>query len=87
MNNPSLVAEITAMRLETLGLSFIPQHSDARVLDHLIYKWDHSREIIGRVLLEKYSCALAAGWQLTEEEIERDIAKLFHGNFRDFLGR
>ena len=87
MNNPSLVAEITAMRLETLGLSFIPQHSDARVLEHLIYKWDHSREIIGRVLLEKYSRALAAGWQLTEEEIERDIAKLFHGNFRDFLGR
>jgi hypothetical protein len=37
--------------------------------------------------LEKYSRALAAGWQLTEEEIERDIAKLFHGNFRDFLGR
>ena len=30
LNNPSLVQEITAMRLETLGLSFIPQHSDAR---------------------------------------------------------
>ena len=35
------------MRIELLGTSFIPQHSDARVLDQLIYKWDHSRQIIG----------------------------------------
>jgi hypothetical protein len=87
LNNPSLVEEITAMRLETLGLSFIPQHSDARVLEHLVYKWEHAREIIGRVLLGKYEDLLASGWELTEEELERDIAHLFQGNFRSFVGR
>ena len=38
LNNPSLVEEITRMRLEMLGMSFIPQHSDARVLEQVIYK-------------------------------------------------
>src|SRR5690606_19678846 len=87
LNNPSLIEEITAIRLETLGLSFVPQHSDARVLEHLIYKWDHSRGVIGQVLLRKYEDLLATGWVLTEEEIARDVAQLFQGNFRDFVGR
>ena len=52
-NVPVLVEEMTRMRLELLGLSFTPQHSDARVLDQLIYKWRHSRAVIGRVLAEK----------------------------------
>jgi hypothetical protein len=41
LNVPSLVDEMTRMRVELLGLSFTPQHSDARVLDQLIYKWSH----------------------------------------------
>jgi hypothetical protein len=32
MNNGSIVEEITRERIEMLGTSFIPQHSDARVL-------------------------------------------------------
>ena len=48
LNNPSLVEEVTRMRVEMLGTSFIPQHSDARVLDQLIYKWDHSRRTIAQ---------------------------------------
>ncbi len=39
LNNPSIVEEITRERIEMLGMSFIPQHSDARVLEQLIYKW------------------------------------------------
>lgn len=87
LNNPSLVEEITRMRLELLGLSFVPQHSDARVLDQLIYKWEHSRRVIGDVLCEKYADLLSAGWRLDEDEIRRDVGKLFGGNFRDFLER
>ena len=43
MNNPSVIEEITRERIELLGLSVIPQHSDARILDQLVYKWKHSR--------------------------------------------
>jgi hypothetical protein len=85
LNNPSLVDEITRMRLELLGLSFIPQHSDARVLDQLIYKWRHSRRVIADALYDKYADLMAAGWVMEEAEIKRDVEKLFGGNFRAFL--
>ena len=87
LNNPSLVEEITRMRLELLGLSVIPQHSDARVLDQLIYKWDHSRRIIAAALTDKYADLMATGWQIGEDEISRDVQKLFGGNLQTFLDR
>lgn len=76
LNNPSLIREMTAMRLELLGLSFVPQHSDCRVLDQLVYKWDHSRRIIGEVLGEKYADLAQAGWESEPGEIRRDVARL-----------
>jgi hypothetical protein len=87
LNNPSLVAEITRMRFELLGPSVVPQHSDARVLDQLIYKWEHSRRIIADVLYDKYQDLLATGWRIEPAEIQRDVGKLFGGNFRSFLSK
>jgi hypothetical protein len=87
LNNPSLIDEITRMRLELLGTSFIPQHSDARVLDQLVYKWDHSRKLIATALVDKYRDTAEAGWPLTKEEIERDVRLFLKDNFRDFLKR
>lgn len=87
LNNPSLIEELTRMRLELLGLSVIPQHSDARILEQLIYKWTHSREVIGDVLAEKYVDLAATGWAVTDEEIRRDVADLFGGNFWKFVGK
>ena len=85
LNNPSLIEEITRMRFELLGTSVISQHSDARILDQLIYKWAHSRKIIANVLIEKYSDILATGWMIGEEEIIRDVENLFGGNFWRFV--
>ncbi|MFB6362982.1 glucuronate isomerase [Paenibacillus elgii] len=87
LNNPSLIEEITRMRLELLGGSVIPQHSDCRILDQLLYKWDHSRAIIGKVLCDKYGDLFDAGWRLEEEEIRRDIEDLLGGVFWKFLGK
>jgi len=86
LNNPSIIEEMTRERLELLGLSFIPQHSDARVLDQLIYKWHHSKIIIKKVLFEKYADLLSAGWPVTPAELERDLQNLFGGVFTDFIG-
>jgi hypothetical protein len=85
VNNPSLIDEITRMRVELLGTSFIPQHSDARVLEQLIYKWDHSRDLIATVLVDKYSDLAAAGWQASESEIRRDVRQYFQQNLVEFL--
>jgi hypothetical protein len=87
LNNPSLIQEIEMMRFELLGTSFIPQHSDARIIDQLIYKWDHSRTIIARVLETKYGELMAAGFNLTRAHIERDAKLLLEGNFKELVAR
>jgi hypothetical protein len=84
LNNPSLILEMTRMRVELLGFSFVPQHSDARVLDQLVYKWEHSRGAIATVLKEKYADLMATGWPLTEGDIRRDVEQLFGGNLQGF---
>ena len=84
-NTPQLIREITTMRLELLGTSFTPQHSDARVLDQVLYKWHHSRSIIADALSEKYVAAAEAGWEVTDTEIQRDVSELLGGGFQRFL--
>jgi hypothetical protein len=86
-NVPSIIEEMTRMRLELLGLSVTPQHSDARVLDQLLYKWSHSRRIIADVLCDKYADLAATGWELSPAEIERDVKDLFGGAFQQFCAR
>jgi len=87
LNVPGMIEEITRMRLELIGLSVTPQHSDCRVLDQLTYKWAHSRPIIANVLADKYEDLAATGWQPTRSEIERDVHSLLGGAFEDFLAR
>ena len=80
MNNPSLVYETTLMRLETLGPTFVPQHSDARVMEQLIYKWSHSRRDIGNALTTRYEALERAGRTVTDQDIARDANLLLHDN-------
>ena len=68
------------------ALTFIPQHSDARVLDQLVYKWRHSRKVIADVLVTKYLDLYDAGWKPTRDEIVRDVEMLFSGNAKAWLG-
>lgn len=84
VNIPSLIDEITTMRLELLGTSFIPQHSDARVLDQLIYKWDHSRRQIAGCLISMYH-RLSPARRITRQQIESDTRALFSGNAERFI--
>ena len=85
LNTPSLIEEITRMRLELIGTSCTPQHSDCRILDQLVYKWEHSRAIIARVLTENYTRLSASGWEPNREEIQRDAKELLGGAFETFL--
>jgi hypothetical protein len=87
VNNPSLIEEITRMRIELLGPTFIPQHSDCRVLDQLIYKWDHSRRIIGKVLKDKFHDLAASGWRVTRQQVVQTVTAYLETNFTQFLER
>ncbi|MBL4701436.1 MAG: hypothetical protein JKX85_09280 [Phycisphaeraceae bacterium] len=87
LNNPSIIEEMTRQRFELLGTSFVPQHSDARILDQLVYKWDHSRKIIANVLVEKYNDLIDVDYKVTPKMIKRDAALLLRDNFRNFVAR
>lgn len=85
VNNPSLIESITQMRMELLGTTFIPQHSDCRVLEQLISKWNHSKVILEKVLVKKYADLMDTGYPLTQSEVERDMDKFFRNNYLDLI--
>jgi hypothetical protein len=87
LNNASIVEEITRERFEMLGTSFIPQHSDARVLEQIIYKWRNSRRTIGPVLAQSYKLLIADGRPVDVEDVQRDVNRLFRGNFENWIHR
>ncbi len=86
LNNPSIVEEITRERLEMLGTSFIPQHSDARILEQVIYKWRNTRRTMAPILTNTYRLLAEDGREVTQADIQRDVARLFRGNFEKFAG-
>jgi hypothetical protein len=87
LNNPSIVEEITRERLEMLGTTFIPQHSDARVLEQVIYKWRNTRRTMTPILTNMYRLLSDDGRAVTREDIRRDITRLFRTNFQGFVGQ
>jgi len=86
LNNPSVVEEITRERLEMLGTTFIPQHSDARVLEQVIYKWRNTRRTLAPILAASYRLLAEDGRPVTHADIQRDVDKLFRSNFQRFAG-
>ena len=86
LNNPSIVEEITRERMEMLGTSFIPQHSDARVLEQVIYKWRNTRRTMAPILTNAYRLLLSDGREVSRKEIERDVNRLFRSNFENLTG-
>jgi hypothetical protein len=85
LNNPSLVEEITRERMEMLGPSFIPQHSDARILEQVIYKWRNTRRTMAPLLANTYRLLIEDGRNVTRQDVERDVKRLFRGNFETFV--
>lgn len=85
LNNPSIVEEITRERIEMLGTSFVPQHSDARVLEQVIYKWQNTRRTMARLLAETYRLLLQDGRRVTRSDIQRDVSRLFRTNAESWM--
>ena len=86
LNNPSIVEEMTRERIEMLGMSFIPQHSDARVLEQVIYKWRNTRRTMAPILANSYALLVEDGRPVTREQIRQDLDRLFRKNFKKFCG-
>jgi hypothetical protein len=87
LNNPSIVEEVTRERIEMLGTSFIPQHSDARVLEQLIYKWRNTRRTLTPLLARSFQLASEDGYAVTRQDMRRDIERLLRSNFEQWITR
>jgi hypothetical protein len=85
LNNPSIVEEITRERIEMLGTSFIPQHSDARVLEQVIYKWSNTRRTLAPILTNAYRLLVEDGGRVSRDDIERDVTRLFRSNAESWM--
>ncbi len=87
LNNPSIVEEITRERIEMIGTSFIPQHSDARVLEQVFYKWRNTRRTLAPILTNAYSLLAEDGRAVTAADIEQDVRRMFRTNFERWIRR
>jgi len=70
-----------------LGTNFTAQHSDARVLEQLIYKWKHSREAISVAVMKQHKKLIQAGWRITKGEIYEEVRSLLGGSYTAFTAR
>lgn len=86
LNNPSVVEEMTRERIEMLGASFIPQHSDARILEQVIYKWRNTRRTLAPILTQTYRLLAEDGRPVKRADIEKDVRRMFRGNFERWIG-
>jgi hypothetical protein len=84
LNNPSIVEEMTRERIEMLGNSFIPQHSDARILEQVIYKWRNTRRTLAPILTQTYRLLAEDGGLVTAPMIHHGVNRLFRTNFESF---
>ena len=87
LNNPSMIESITRMRLELLGTAFTSQHSDARIMDQIVYKWAHSRRVISGALVEQFAQLASTGWGVTEAMVRRSVQRLLGGSYEEFMAK
>lgn len=73
------------MRFEMLGTAFTAQHSDARVVDQLVYKWAHSRSVVANVMTAELEKLSTSGWSITRREVRRDVGRILGGSYQAFL--
>ncbi len=78
--HPGLVEADLRMRLEMTGARFIAFNSDARVMENLVPKWKRFREILSKVLSDKYLDLHRGGRAVTRAGIARTLNELFEPN-------
>ncbi len=81
LNNEAMVDEITRMRLDLLGPSFVPQHSDARVLEQLVFKWRRSRRWLTAPFAARYRELAASGRRVDREVVRQDLTAMLGRGF------
>ena len=76
-NQESIIKNVMRLRIEMLNDNFIPQHSDARVIDQLIYKWNDFRNYYVDVYSKKYKQLIETGYRIKADDLEKNVYNHF----------
>ena len=77
-NQESIIKDNLKLRFELLGDNFIIQHSDARVCDQLIYKWNDFKKHYTDILSSKFKELVESGAKLEISDIEKYVYEQFY---------
>ena len=83
LNNDYFIEEVSKMRINLLGNNFIPFHSDARVLDQLVFKWDRFKNIFTKVYCDYISELKNNGINVKNHDIINALTTLFRLNMEN----
>ncbi|MCB0354285.1 MAG: hypothetical protein KDD64_12195 [Bdellovibrionales bacterium] len=86
LNQPETVKAITAERFNLLGFQFIPQFSDARVVEQLLYKWAHTRSVLADVLARKLTVSAQELAPVSREALQGQLRSFLLENPKRWLG-
>ncbi len=78
---------LTLTRVQSQGLTFVPQPSGARVLEELISRWTLFKPVAVEMLAAHYSSLEEMGYSVDPDLIEKDLKDLLGQRFWTFLGR
>ena len=84
-NNESIISDTLMQRFELLGDNFIFQHSDARIIDQLIYKWNDFKKIYIDLCTIKFNNLLSLGYNLKISDIEKKICDHFENHPKKYM--
>lgn len=76
-HQPGTIVDLTNDRYETLGFTFSPFNSDARVPEQLISKWIHFRQDYEGILFTQWSRLIRIGYRFKEADMRRAIRTQF----------
>lgn len=68
--------ELTRTHLDLFGTACVHGYTKSCVPEHLVGRWVHLRSVLVNVLCEKYRVLIYTGWNLTQDNIERDVLAL-----------
>lgn len=78
---------LTLSRVQSQGLTFVPQPSGARVLEELISRWTLFKPVAVDLLASHYASLEDMGYRVDPDLIEKDLRDLLGQRFWTFLGR
>ena len=52
-----------------------------------MYKWSHSRRVIGEALVTQYEHLARSGWPISKDVIQQSVQRILGGSYEEFMAK